>query len=75
MILISGAVHSHINADVKHMTAFLRSPTWITTSFGAAYAGPNGSNFECKIFDPLITDSADFLQTRNNKRKTLSKIP
>jgi hypothetical protein len=28
---------------------FLRSSVWITTGFGAKYAGPGGTNFECKF--------------------------
>jgi hypothetical protein len=32
----------------KKVIPFLRSPVWITTGFGAKYAGPNGTNFKCK---------------------------
>ncbi|KAI1862728.1 uncharacterized protein JN550_010065 [Neoarthrinium moseri] len=30
---------------VKKLTAFLRSPVWVTTGFGAKHAGPGGTNF------------------------------
>ncbi|KAJ9644328.1 hypothetical protein H2204_001680 [Knufia peltigerae] len=36
----------NIQPKVKKLTAFLRSPVWITTGFGARYAGPGGTNFE-----------------------------
>ncbi|KIX08875.1 uncharacterized protein Z518_03532 [Rhinocladiella mackenziei CBS 650.93] len=29
----------------KNVVSFLRSPVWVTTGFGAKYAGPNGTNF------------------------------
>ncbi|KAJ9610802.1 hypothetical protein H2200_005579 [Cladophialophora chaetospira] len=35
-----------IQPKVKKLTAFIRSPSWITTGFGAKYAGPGGTNFE-----------------------------
>ena len=31
---------------VSKLYAFLRSPVWVTTGFGAKYAGPGGTNFE-----------------------------
>ncbi|KAI2467497.1 cyclohexanone monooxygenase [Annulohypoxylon bovei var. microspora] len=31
---------------VKSMTTFIRSSAWISGSYGATYAGPNGQNFE-----------------------------
>jgi hypothetical protein len=33
---------------VKHLTTFIRSPTWISTTLGQEFAGPNGANFQCK---------------------------
>ena len=33
---------------VKKLIPFLRSPVWITTGFGAKYAGPGGTNFDCE---------------------------
>jgi hypothetical protein len=33
---------------VGKLIPFLRSSVWITTGFGAKYAGPGGTNFECK---------------------------
>jgi len=36
----------NIQAKVGKLYAFLRSPVWITTGFGAKYAGPGGTNFE-----------------------------
>ncbi|ORY01282.1 cyclohexanone monooxygenase [Clohesyomyces aquaticus] len=35
-----------IQPKVGKLFAFLRSPVWITTGFGAKYAGPGGTNFE-----------------------------
>lgn len=35
-----------IQPKVKQLYAFLRSPVWITTGFGAKYAGPGGTNFQ-----------------------------
>jgi cation diffusion facilitator CzcD-associated flavoprotein CzcO len=37
-----------IQPKVKHITSFLRSPVWVTTGFGAKFAGPGGTNFKCK---------------------------
>ncbi|KAF2654660.1 cyclohexanone monooxygenase [Lophiostoma macrostomum CBS 122681] len=36
----------NIQATVGKLYAFLRSPVWITTGFGAKYAGPGGTNFD-----------------------------
>ncbi|KAJ6143406.1 monooxygenase [Penicillium samsonianum] len=36
----------NIQPQVGKMYAFLRSPVWITTGFGAKYAGPGGTNFK-----------------------------
>ncbi|KAF4626164.1 hypothetical protein G7Y89_g11997 [Cudoniella acicularis] len=35
-----------IQPVVGKLIPFLRSPVWITTGFGAKYAGPGGTNFE-----------------------------
>jgi cation diffusion facilitator CzcD-associated flavoprotein CzcO len=35
----------NIQPIVKKLIPFLRSPVWVTTGFGAQYAGPNGTNF------------------------------
>ena len=35
-----------IQPKVSKLYAFLRSPVWVTTGFGAKYAGPGGTNFE-----------------------------
>ena len=35
----------NIQPKVGKLFAFLRSPVWITTGFGAKYAGPGGTNF------------------------------
>jgi cation diffusion facilitator CzcD-associated flavoprotein CzcO len=35
-----------IQPRVKKLTAFLRSPVWVTTGFGAKHAGPGGTNFD-----------------------------
>lgn len=36
---------------VGKLIPFLRSPVWVTTGFGAKFAGPGGTNFEC-MSDP-----------------------
>lgn len=36
----------NIQPKVGKLYAFLRSPVWVTTGFGARYAGPGGSNFK-----------------------------
>ncbi|RKK23890.1 putative sterigmatocystin biosynthesis monooxygenase stcW [Fusarium oxysporum] len=36
-----------IQTEAKQVVNFIRSPTWITTSFAQNHAGPGGSNFEC----------------------------
>ncbi len=33
---------------VGKLIPFLRSSVWITTGFGAKFAGPGGTNFDCK---------------------------
>lgn len=35
-----------IQPKVGKLYAFLRSPVWVTTGFGAKYAGPGGTNFK-----------------------------
>ena len=35
-----------IQPIVNKLLPFLRSPVWITTGFGAKYAGPGGTNFD-----------------------------
>lgn len=35
-----------IQPKVQKLTAFLRSPVWITTGFGAGHSGPGGTNFK-----------------------------
>ncbi|KAM0748446.1 cyclohexanone monooxygenase [Meredithblackwellia eburnea MCA 4105] len=34
-----------LQPTAKHITHFIRSKTWITPSFAAKFAGPNGANF------------------------------
>lgn len=36
----------NIQPTVGKLFAFLRSPVWITTGFGAKFAGPGGTNFQ-----------------------------
>lgn len=36
------------NIVVGKLIPFLRSSAWITTGFGAKFAGPGGTNFDCK---------------------------
>ena len=35
-----------LQPEVKHLTTFVRNPTWITAGFAQKYAGPNGTNFK-----------------------------
>jgi Predicted flavoprotein involved in K+ transport len=35
-----------IQPIVKHLTTFIRSPTWISVNFAAQHAGPDGKNFK-----------------------------
>lgn len=37
-----------LQPGVKHLTTFIRSPTWVTAGFAQSKAGPGGTNFECK---------------------------
>lgn len=37
-----------IAPDVAQLYTWIRSPTWITAGFAQKYAGPGGTNFECK---------------------------
>ena len=54
----------------KKLIPFLRSPVWITTGFGAKFAGPKGTNFDCEhdpilckaMIDDLCTDSKEQLK-------------
>lgn len=45
-----------LSTDVKHLTTFIRTPTWITSGFAQDHAGPGGTNFEC-VFDLSTTCS------------------
>jgi FlaA1/EpsC-like NDP-sugar epimerase len=47
VMLIRGRT-SNNGTVVKHLTTFIRSPTWISTTLGQEFAGANGANFECK---------------------------
>ncbi|KAM0431515.1 hypothetical protein ACHAPT_005493 [Fusarium lateritium] len=68
-----------IQPAVGKLIAFLRSPVWITTGFGARFAGPGGSNFEyseeqIQSFksDPKLYDEyCRNLEGELNKRFTL----
>ena len=53
---------------------FLRSPVWITTGFGAKFAGPGGTNFECefKISSPNIFT---YIQLDKEQREEFEKDP
>lgn len=35
-----------IQPKVAHLAAYIRTPGWVVTNFGAKYAGPGGSNFQ-----------------------------
>ncbi|KFY41588.1 hypothetical protein V495_04857 [Pseudogymnoascus sp. VKM F-4514 (FW-929)] len=41
----------NIQPKVKNMIAFLRSPVWVTTGFGAKHAAPGGTNFQYSTED------------------------
>jgi hypothetical protein len=45
-----------LSTETKKLYAFLRSPVWITTGFGAKYAGPGGTNFNCQIVPDYIEE-------------------
>ncbi|KKY20773.1 putative steroid monooxygenase [Phaeomoniella chlamydospora] len=36
---------ANIQPMVKHLTTFIRQPTWVTAGFGSKYAAPGGTNF------------------------------
>ena len=44
----SNSISLTCRSAVGRLFAFLRSPVWITTGFGAKYAGPGGTNFNCE---------------------------
>lgn len=47
------------NLVVGKLIPFLRSSVWITTGFGAKYAGPGGTNFKCTFkFDGIYLIAA-----------------
>lgn len=51
---------------VGKLIPFLRSPVWITTGFGAKYAGPGGTNFDCEC---LNQDLRQVLITADSKEQ------
>jgi cation diffusion facilitator CzcD-associated flavoprotein CzcO len=71
-----------IQPKVSKLFAFLRSPVWITTGFGAKYAGPGGTNFAYS--EEQIKEFADSPEKHNeysravegelNKRFTLMHL-
>lgn len=46
---------SNIAPEVKQLYTWIRSPTWITAAFAQRFAGKDGGNFRCQVFDPLGT--------------------
>jgi cation diffusion facilitator CzcD-associated flavoprotein CzcO len=36
----------NVQREVKHLTTFIRQPTWITAGFAQKYSGPGGTNFD-----------------------------
>jgi len=61
----------NIQPHVTHVYHFIRRKTWITPSFAAKYAGPNGANFEYTqeqkdAFrnDQPLTENSEFDQSR-----------
>lgn len=71
-----------IQPKVASLKAFIRSPGWISTGFGAKYAGPNGSNFEFteeqqeefRTNPELYTQYCKDIEGELNKRFTLVNI-
>ncbi|CCX05793.1 Similar to Putative sterigmatocystin biosynthesis monooxygenase stcW; acc. no. Q00730 [Pyronema omphalodes CBS 100304] len=71
-----------IQPKVKHITSFLRSPVWVTTGFGAKFAGPGGTNFKYskEQIDEFRDDPEAFdkycrgLEGELNKRFTLMHL-
>ncbi|KAJ9614291.1 hypothetical protein H2200_002427 [Cladophialophora chaetospira] len=64
-----------IQPKVKKLTAFLRSPAWITTGFGAKYAAKDGTNFAyCEEQRRKFRDSPDdYLQYCRDVEGELNK--
>ncbi|KIW92820.1 uncharacterized protein Z519_06669 [Cladophialophora bantiana CBS 173.52] len=69
-----------LQKQCKNLVAFLRSPVWITTGFGAKFAGPGGTNFkysteQIKKFDEdpaTYNEYCRALEGELNKRFTLN---
>lgn len=72
----------NIQPKVGQLYAFLRSPVWVTTGFGAKYAGPGGTNFaysedQLREFNEkpeLYTKYARDIEGELNKRFNLMHI-
>jgi cation diffusion facilitator CzcD-associated flavoprotein CzcO len=59
-----------IQPKVEKLYAFLRSPVWVTTGFGAKYAGPGGTNFEYSA--EQISKLFGFNKTRRHRMMSIS---
>ncbi|KAL3441401.1 FAD/NAD(P)-binding domain-containing protein [Aspergillus insuetus] len=70
-----------IQPCVKKLVPFLRSPVWVTSGFGAKFAGPGGANFSYSKEEKKNFDQADILdkygrevEAELNKRFTLMHL-
>ncbi|OAA59737.1 Flavin monooxygenase-like protein [Niveomyces insectorum RCEF 264] len=63
-----------IQPDVKHLTTFIRTPTWITAGFAQSKAGPGGSNFKFSEEQKkkFRTDPKAYLQYRKEVEQELN---
>ncbi|CZR66978.1 related to steroid monooxygenase [Phialocephala subalpina] len=62
-----------IQPEVKHLTTFVRSPTWVTAGFAQSKAGPGGTNFEFSIEqkDEFAKDPEKYLAYRKDVEKEM----
>ncbi|KIW63283.1 hypothetical protein PV04_10142 [Phialophora macrospora] len=63
-----------IQPEVKELTTFIRTPTWVTAGFGSKYGGPGGTNFtfseeQKRKFE---SDPAAYLEYRKNVEHELN---
>ncbi|EXJ88120.1 hypothetical protein A1O1_05048 [Capronia coronata CBS 617.96] len=67
-------VVARIQPEVKHLTTFIRTPTWVTAGFGSKYAGPGGTNFTFPEDQKrkFADDRDGYLQYRKNVEHELN---
>lgn len=58
-----------IQPEVKHLTTFIRSPTWVTAGFAQSKAGPGGTNFDCELADLKSRATLTGSQLHQSRRK------